>query len=114
MAEGDELRGLFGGHGSRDDCGIEDGPFFGAPVIGSQSGHYLGAEADEALGDGDALGDGFFGDVDHGRFLMLIDVGEVHGEGVRRGLNIGGVAQCQLWKVYCVALAAAGTAGTTM
>jgi hypothetical protein len=78
VAEGDQLRSLFGCHGACDDSGVQDGAFLRTPAGLGEGCHGLGAKIDKALGDGRAVCDFFFGDVDHTRTLVFIEMGEFH------------------------------------
>ena len=92
MAHGDDVARALDGHDARDARAGEHVALFGAVL--QHHGLRLGMHEDGALGDGNAMGLGLVGHVDHANLALGIHVRQLVATGVAGGL--GGSAGSRL------------------
>ena len=85
MAHGDDVARAFDGHNARHARAGEHIALFGA--ILQHHGLRLGMHEDGALGDGDAMGLGLVGHVDHAHLALGVHVRQLVATGVAGGLG---------------------------
>ena len=85
MAHGDDVARAFDGHDARHARASEHVALFGTVL--QHHGLRLGVHEDGALGDGDAMGLGLVGHVDHAYLALGVHVRQLVATGITGGLG---------------------------
>ena len=107
MAHGNNIARALDGHDARDARAGEHVALFGAAL--QHHGLRLGVHEDGTLGDGDAMGLGLVGHVDHAYLALGVHVRQLVATGVTGGL--GGSAGSRLRGRVGVAVSSRGFVG---